>query len=72
MIQHVAHAAFAARQVEDQAGAPDRPAQARTVGDRRVQLLGGRDTVIDQMQDFAPERLLQPIGKKARNLRAHA
>ena len=44
------------------------PTQARTINNRLVQLIGGGDAVIDQMQGLAPQRLLQTVGQMAIDL----
>ena len=60
LVEAVRHPAFAAGEVERQPGADDRPAQARAVHDRPVDLLDGRFTGGDHVQHLAPQRLLEP------------
>ena len=69
--EHVTHAALTAGQVIDQAGAHGRPAQARAVHDRVVELAGGGHALIHHVQELAPQRFLQPVGEMARHLAAH-
>src|SRR5207249_4248114 len=46
------------------------PAQAGAVADRVVHLLDRRDTVVDEPERLAPERLEQPVGDEAVDLAA--
>ena len=69
--EHVAHSGLAAREVIDQIRTHGGPAQAGTVDDRFIELAGGRDAVVDHVQDLAPDRLLQPVGQMARHFAPH-
>jgi hypothetical protein len=71
VVEHVRHPALAAGQVEGQHRPLHRPAQARAVGDRQVDLLDRRLPLGDHVQRLAPQRLLQPVGDEAGHLAVH-
>ena len=70
--QEVAHAGLAAREPIDQERAHEAPAQARSVADRVVDLLGRGDAVVDEPERLAPQRFEQAIGDEAVDLLADA
>ena len=54
VIERVADAALAAREMEDQDRTHERPAQTRAIGDRRVDIGHAGDALIDEMHGLAP------------------
>src|SRR3569833_304621 len=66
--EHVTHAGLAAGKVIDQIRTHAGPAQPGSVDDGGIELASARDPVIDEVQDLAPQRLLQSIGQMSRNL----
>ncbi len=70
LLEEVSDACLASRQTIKQEGTHNAPAQAGTVGDRLVDLVGRGDTVIDQVQGLPPNRLEQPVGDESIDLHA--
>ncbi len=71
MVQHVRHAALAARERERQHRPHHRPAQPGSLGDRQVDVPDRRLAVRDHVQRLAPQGLLEAVGDEARHLAVH-
>ena len=63
LLQHVTHPATSTGEMEDEVGAHSGPAKPGPIDDCLVELFGGGDPIVDQMEYFPPHRLLEPIGQ---------
>ncbi len=68
LAQHVPHTGLAAGEMVDEVGAHRGPAQAGAINNGLIELTGCGHTVVHQVQDLAPQRLLQAVGQMPRNL----
>ena len=69
LLQEVAHPRLAARETAEQEGAHDAPAKAGAEGDRLVDLRGGGDPVVHEMERLAPHRFEETVGDEGVDLR---
>ena len=68
LVHEMTHALVAPSDPVQQECAHDRPSQARAEANRVVDLLDGRDPVVDEPERFSPERLEQAVGDETVDL----
>ena len=69
LLQEVAHPRSPAREAVEEEGAHDAPAKPGAVGDRFVDLRGGGDPVVDEVEGLAPHRFEEAVGDERVDLR---
>ena len=72
MVEHMRHTALTAGEVEREHRPLERPTEARTIGDRAVDLLDRGLALLDHVQGLPPLCLLQSVGDEAGDFAVHA
>ena len=69
LLEKMLHPRFPAREAVEEEGAHDAPAKTGAVGDRLIDLPGGGDPVVDEVEGLAPDRFEEAVRDECVDLR---